>query len=438
MNFFYNDEASQLRSKYLKNQSKLTRLSDALQNEIFDYQTIEEQASHLEKSIHSNMLSIKSIEKQYKLTSSKLQSKSSHPSSSPIITDLPTFVSSSKSIFSSKIFENLKQDSKHSELLQGQTGDILLEIASICEKVNSLKSRISDIKRAELSLNSLQKSDTTLKTLQISEEIQNYSTKTVKVFYKTLQNLEESCDFPTLTPQGSKITFTELLKYSCQYWGLIDLNCVLTDQELIIWPGSSFVKDEINDEEKKIWLMTREEANYLRLVNKKEDRGKGDENGNENGIEEDGGDDLESTRNLEVNLGHDEKVAEEKLRLDEKKTGLQEELILDKRRNWNLIHLLVYGIYIIGFTWALLQFNKVEKSFWTRMGVVNSIFNVNFPVNSSTSLSFDSMNLYEDFRNFLKEPFIDALYKSINYNGEEFSDDDKFYLSFVSYKKRLK
>lgn len=422
------EELAKLRQKFIKKSEKLKTLNELLEKEQEEHQKIEERASRLEKSISAHQLEIKSSEKHCSNLKQKIsERKRLNLPEKNQISDLNTFVEASKSIFNAKIFENLDHNSKQAEVLQGRPGELLMDIARISELVFNLKGKITDLQRAEIEIRDSRKAGNLRKNLEIDQEVENYNQNTVKVFYKSWNNNSESCDFPMNDYNGNKITFGELLKNVCRYWGVSEINCVLVDQEMMVWPGSGFVRDEYGSDDKEIWLMLREEANYLKAVKKKESiKNKDDVDSDDN--------DLSTYRNLEVTQAAEENFQLEKERLENERDKEIENLAIMKARNKNVMNLLIYSLFLVAFTWTLLQFDNVEKIFWTRQGIYNLAFNQNFPVNSSSSISFSTISLFSDFQNYLTEPFVNSIFHDTHYNGDPYTDAERKKVGF-SYTK---
>lgn len=420
------EELEALRLTYTKKAKKLNDLNENLQKELDEYQKVEERVSRLEKSISAQQIDIKSSEKHCTILNKRIsERKHLNLPEKNQISDLETFVEASKSVFNAKIFENLDHNSKQAEVLQGNPGELLLDIAKISELIYNLKSRITDLQRAEFELKNSKKSENLRKNLEINQEVLDYNENTVKVFYKSWNNNSESCDFPLADHLGQKLTFSDLLRNASRYWGLNEISCVLVDQDMVLLPGSSFVQDEFRSVDKEIWLMLREEANYMKALKNKESL-KGGEDEEDN--------DFNTFRNLEVTQAAEENYQEEKENLENERDKELKNLVLLKARNKNVIDLIIYGLFISVFTWTLLQFDNVEKMFWTRKGLSNLIFETNFPVNSSIPVSLNSINLFEDFQNYLTEPFVNSIFRDTYYNGDAFSAEELKFVAF-SYKK---
>ena len=139
-------------------------------------QKTEEISSRLEKNINNQMMEIRTIEKQNTSLKSKISQKKlvNEPEKNQI-KDLTGFVKASKSIFTSKVFANLENDAKKQEILQGRSGEVLLEIAKISENVSLLKQNIFDLKRAELELKDRKTAEIDKKQKEIQIELKNYT-----------------------------------------------------------------------------------------------------------------------------------------------------------------------------------------------------------------------------------------------------------------------
>ena len=175
--------------------------------------------------------------------------------------------------------------------------------------------------------------------------------------------------------------------------------------------------------------MSKEEANYFKAIKSKTtQKDNTNENTDENMIEDDVSSNLNYTDEVE------DELEKEKNDLRTVKSQEEKEKNTLTERHKNALHLLLYGCFIVVFTWALLEFNQVQVSSYTQQGLNNFIFSLNFPVNSSDPNSFAGINLYQDFTNFMTGPFIKAIFSSTDYNGNPLTEDQKKYVARV-YKK---
>ena len=172
MKYRGDEEGLDLRKEYLKNQVLIKELSESLQKELNEMQKIEETSARLEKTINVQVADIRSIEKSNVSIKSKIEQKRlvNEPEKNQI-KDLDGFVKASRSIFTANIFAGLENDSHKQEILQGRSGEVLLEIAKISEKVSALKANIFDLKRAEVELKDIKYVDKQRKVKELTAEI---------------------------------------------------------------------------------------------------------------------------------------------------------------------------------------------------------------------------------------------------------------------------
>lgn len=451
----YKDEISSLRRKYEKNQLRINELKEELAHELKRNHEVEEIASRLEKNINIQMLDNKTLEKQCRNLQIKLESKKSLAEPEKVqIKNLTSFVKASQSIFTAKAFINLENEPHKQEILQGRAGEMLMEIAKISERVVALKSNIADLKRAESDLKNLKSEEKNKHKTEIANEMKKYKQNIVNVRYKNFSGINDSCDFPIIDHLGSKLIFAQLLENACRYWNVSEMSHVLMDEEFVLWPGSKIVENEIKDGWKEVWLMMKEEANYIKATRDKdkmqeqdlkaEDFAQGNEAKAEelsqkseldasaltshipSDVSEISSDDTEKSKDK-----HDKK--ERKKEKDKEKEKEKENEII-KLRHKNVLNLLIYILFIAAYTWSLIQSNKVELTFLTREGLNSLFFMTNFPVDSSSLVTFDSINLFQDFSYYLNEVFINAAFQSETYININFTENERKYVN-QCYKK---
>ena len=429
MKYRGDEEGLDLRKEYLKNQVLIKELSESLQKELNEMQKIEETSARLEKTINVQVADIRSIEKSNVSIKSKIEQKRlvNEPEKNQI-KDLDGFVKASRSIFTANIFAGLENDSHKQEILQGRSGEVLLEIAKISEMVSALKANIFDLKRAEVELKDIKYVDKQRKVKELTAEIKIYEEKTVKVRYKNVLGREEICDFPMTDHLGNKIKFAQLLENACRYWDLVEYGNVLMDENLLVWPSSKNVIDELSDSSKQVWIMTREEAHYFKAVKSKEKS----ENNEKN---EESPESLESSsRKYSLSDEIDDELSKKAEALLKDKEKIEKDILKTQTRNHNVLNLLIYGVFLVGFTWSLNQSNQVEKTYEVGNGISNPLFTTNFPVNSTSQTYFGGINLKQDLENFMMGPLATTLFSSTDYNGNPLTSTEQNYVKGL-YKK---
>jgi Polycystin cation channel len=410
------NEVLEYRKKYVENLRKIKKLSKKLEKELDKMRKLEETTNRLEKNINNQIIDIKTLEKHnFNLKSKINQRKNLKEPEKNQIKDIKTFVKASKSIFTLKAFETIKNDPQTQEILGGRSGEVLLEIAKISEQVSGLKENINELKRSEIELKGLKQPLQSFKKSEISSEIQAYNEKTIKIRYKNLFNKEESCDFPMIDHLDNKLSFQKLLENACRYWDLDYHNHILMDENLIIWPGTKFIIDEVKDPNTQVWVMSKQEVVYYKASLAKKDPEK---------------EVLEDPTSLESYVTEEisEKVENKnlaKVETDPKKVAES------KERYKNVFNLLLYSLFIGMFTWSLSQSNPISTNFRVIQGLANSIFQSNFPVPGTSITSFSTINLYQDFENFLTGPFLNTVFQSSDYNNASFSDQELYYTNYV-------
>ena len=424
MKYNLDNEKFELSKKYLQNQSNINELNEIYQKESDDLQKIDELSTRLEKNVNTLMIDIRALEKQKNLIKTKIEQRKlvNEPEKNQI-KDINTFVYASKSIFTAKAFSNLENDPSKQEALQGRSGDVLIDIAKISENVIGLRNNIFDLKRAEIGLKDLKSAEKNKRLKEITTEIDIYNKNTVKVRYKNLFDKEETCDFPMTDHLGNKLKFENLLENACRYWDLFQFGNVLLDEDFLVWPGSKYVADEIKDITKEVWIMSKEEANYFKAVKTKEKTMVEEEIENNT-----------TERHINYSEEIEDEVEKEKDELKKNKETEEHKLLKERERNKNALNLLIYGLFIVLFTWSLLQSNQVESNFYANAGFSNLLLTVNFPVNSSAPNYFYGINIFQDFKNFLNGPLLNSFFQTYDYNGNKLSIDQMQYVTY-SYKK---
>lgn len=424
MRHHVDEEALDLRKIYLKNHLVIKELSENLEKELANMQNIEEASARLEKNINNQMIEIRSIEKANANLKAKIdQKRQLNDPEKNQIKDLDGFIKASKSVFTAKAFFNLENDGKKQEALQGRSGEVLMEIAKISENVSLLKQNIFDLKRAEIELKDTSHAEKHKKLKEINAEIQNYNEKTVKVRYKNPFGGEEICDFPMVDHLGNKLKFEQLLGNACRYWDIYPYGNILMDEDYLVWPGSKFISDEVTDD-KEVWVMSKAEANYFKAVKSNEKAERGEEIVDEN---------EETSKNFSDSEVEDELEQKNEVFRKEKE-DVEKEIAVTKARHRNVLNLLIYAVFLVGFTWSISQSSQIEVNFHTASGLRNELFTMQFPVNSSSPNTFDTINLFEDFSNFMSGPLVSTLFSTYKYNGDLLSTSEKNYVNY-KYKK---
>jgi hypothetical protein len=408
----------------MRMEKEIENYRDELSREEQNLRTIEEDCARLESNLQLVSIEMRRSDRKIAYLNEQIQEKKQIVMPEKANVDsLEGFVKASKSIFAARVFQEqdiITEDQRTA--LIGKPGEVLMDLARISEKVLELKSNISILRRAQKHLEGLKGTNEISKSqVYFQSEHDRLASSSVLVRYVTISGFKDECIFPTVTGDSYKITFADLLIYACRYWNLFDKAYVLADDNYNIYPGSAPVVDEIESKEKIILLLSKEEAQFNKIR-------------------------IENEQDPIVPLDHDRDGGEEEtvkaiemldtLRLEEEnliriKHERETILRIQRDRNRNVLNLLIYGLFLALYVWALFQPSDIRTLYYLRTSLRKVLLEYPFPIESSAANTFSDIYLQDDLKTFLGETFVNVFFDDTRYNGESSTEEERKYILYT-------
>ena len=362
------------------------------------WQTLEEQCRLTEEQILASQLEMRSAEREIaglkrELRERKLVTKQDvNP-----LDSLEKFVTISETVFASE-GPKAAQESLFASTLKQSSSEALREVAEAAQAILRLKKDIPLLTKAEKELGKRKKEDRRSRIEEvIRTDLARVAENSILVLYTDILGQRQECQFPVITADGYKLTFSELLINSCRYWLLYDRSFVLIDREYKVLPGTAVVQEELVGSDRVVTLVPKDQledgtvrvdAPLLEHLLSKSD------------LETNKSQTIETSR-LDQDAYNTEEDKLHKLKRKQEKVQL-----VKKRRLLNVINLLIYIAFVSLFTWVLAEVNDIPQNYNLRASVKNTVLMREFPDDGNDGFAFGDIVNEKYFDMFIMQPFL--------------------------------
>lgn len=362
------------------------------------WQTLEEQCRLTEEQILASQMEMRTAEREIaelkrELRERKLVTKQDvNP-----LDSLEKFVTVSETVFASE-GPKAAQESLFASTLKQSSNEALREVAEAAQAILRLKKDIPLLTKAEKELGKRKKEDRRTRIEEvIRTDLARVAENSILVLYTDILGQRQECQFPVITADGYKLTFSELLVHACRYWLLYDRSFVLIDKEYKVLPGTAVIQDELVVGDRVVTLVpkdqledgtARADAPLLEHLLAKSD--------------------IESSKSqtIETSRMDQEAYSTEENKLHKLRRKQERVQLVKKRRLLNVINLLIYIAFVALFTWVLSEVNDILQNYNLRASVEKTVLTREFPDYGNDGFAFGDIVNEKYFEMFIMQPFL--------------------------------